>query len=175
MSAEEKKKTADQMSKMADQMKKNAKSPEDMAKEAANKLAASAKSVGLAQAARTSGVTMITTGPISPRSPRAIQGYLLTDNTALQDLGKAATKLLEQASQEDPHPSTEFELPRCGALLCMYGERLSPADVANLERLLSACTFTHVLHLAAQVHKAIHIFLRRMFCVFLWKILCIPL
>ena len=83
----------------------------EMAKEAATKLAASAKTAGLAQAARTAGVTMITTGPISPRSPRAIQGYLLTDNTALQDLGKAATKLLEQASQEDPHPSTEFELP----------------------------------------------------------------
>jgi hypothetical protein len=83
----------------------------ELAKAAADKLAASARTLGLAQASRTAGVTMITTGPFSPRSPRAIQGYLLTDQTALQDLGKAATKLLEQASQADPHPSTSFELP----------------------------------------------------------------
>jgi hypothetical protein len=83
----------------------------EMARAAAAKLAESAKTLGLAQASRTAGVTMITTGPFSPRSPRAIQGYLLTDMTALQALGKAATKLLEQASQADPHPSIQFELP----------------------------------------------------------------
>ena len=83
----------------------------EMARAAAAKLAESAKTLGLAQASRTAGVTMITTGPFSPRSPRAIQGYLLTDMTALQSLGKAATKLLEQASQADPHPSIQFDLP----------------------------------------------------------------
>jgi hypothetical protein len=83
----------------------------ELAKQAAAGLAASAKSLGLAQASRTAGLTIVTTGPFSPRSPRNIQGYLLTDATALQDLGKAAHKLLEQASVDDKHPSVEFELP----------------------------------------------------------------
>jgi hypothetical protein len=83
----------------------------EQAKQAATKLAASAKTLGLAQASRTAGVPMITTGLFSPGSSRAIQGYQLTDMTALHDLGQAARKLLEQASQEDAHPSTQFELP----------------------------------------------------------------
>jgi hypothetical protein len=83
----------------------------ELARQAATKLAESAKANGLAQASRTAGLAMLATGPISPRSPRNIAGYPLTDPAAQQDLGQAARKLLQMSSQADPHPSTLFELP----------------------------------------------------------------
>lgn len=83
----------------------------ELAKQAAQKLADSAKSAGLAQAARTAGLQVISTGQFSPRNPRMIPGYTLTDAAAQQDLGQAAQKLLKDASQADPHPASLVELP----------------------------------------------------------------
>jgi hypothetical protein len=95
----------------------------ELAKQAGTKLADSAKANGLSQAARTAGVTVLLTGQFSPRNPRNITGYPLTDSVAEQDLGQAARKLLEQATQSDPHPSMMFEMPTI--------QRVAVADLAS--------------------------------------------
>jgi len=84
----------------------------DLAKQAAQKLLVSAKTLGLAQATRTSGQTVISTGQFSPRvGARMIPNYPLTDSAAQADLGAAAQKLLAGATSADPRPDALAELP----------------------------------------------------------------
>jgi hypothetical protein len=84
----------------------------DLAKQAAQKLFDSAKTLGLAQATRTGGQKVITTGQFSPRvGARMIPNYPLTDSTAQADLGAAAQKLLAEATSADPRPDALAELP----------------------------------------------------------------
>ena len=84
----------------------------DLAKQAAQKLLDSAKTLGLAQATRTGGQKVITTGQFSPRiGAGMIPNYPLTDSTAQADLGTAAQKLLAGATSADPHPDALAELP----------------------------------------------------------------
>ena len=83
----------------------------DLARQAAQKLLDSSKSVGLSQAARTSSLQLVTTGEFAPNTARSIPNYPLTDTTAREDLGKGAQKLLEQASESDKHPEGLIELP----------------------------------------------------------------
>jgi len=83
----------------------------DQARKAAQTLLDAAKSIGLAQAARTASVNLFSTGLFAPRSSQPIPGYLLTDRAAERQFREAAQKLLEQATPADKHPETLAELP----------------------------------------------------------------
>ena len=84
----------------------------ELAKQSAQKLLDSAKSVGLSQAARTDGQSILSVGPFAPdaRTP-SIPGFALTDPAAQQDLVRAAKALLQQATPADKHPESLIELP----------------------------------------------------------------
>lgn len=83
----------------------------ELAKQAAQKLLDSARSIGLAQASRGIGAQMIATDKFAPRSGNAIPGYALTDTAAQINLDQASGKLLGQATPSDQHPVTQVELP----------------------------------------------------------------
>jgi hypothetical protein len=83
----------------------------ELAKQAAQKIFQSAKTLGLNQVAQTAGVPVVSTGQFAPRSGRPIPSYPLTDSAAQTKLDDAAQKLLEQATPDDPRPDTLVELP----------------------------------------------------------------
>jgi hypothetical protein len=83
----------------------------ELAKQAAQKLADSAKSIGLAQAARGIGAQVVTTDKFAPRSGSPIPGYPLTDTAAQMNLDQASGKLLAQATPSEQHPAMLVELP----------------------------------------------------------------
>jgi hypothetical protein len=83
----------------------------DMAKQSATKLLASAKSVGLSQAASTAGLDIRTTGFFQPSRGGPIPGYPLEDATALRQLNSGTADLLKQATPADPKPDKLIELP----------------------------------------------------------------
>lgn len=108
----------------------------ELAKQAAQKLLDASKSVGLAQAARTGSLRMITTGDFSPSGSRPIPNYPLTDTAARQDFGQGAQKLLDQLSESDKHPEGLIELPTVQRALVaeLAGAQLAfPEWLAQLE------------------------------------------
>lgn len=83
----------------------------DQAKEAAEKTFASAKAVGLSQAARTAGQTVTATPLFPPQHAQDIPGYRLPNPGAAQELLAAASDLVSQATPSDKHPDKLVELP----------------------------------------------------------------
>lgn len=79
--------------------------------QAAQKALASAKSVGLSQAARTNGQTLISTQLFSPRQDREVPGYPLPDPAASEAVLKGASDLLAHATPADKRPDTLVPLP----------------------------------------------------------------
>jgi len=83
----------------------------DQAMQAAQKAFASAKSVGLAQAARTAGQSVMETPLFSPTQVQEIPGYPLPNPPAQQAVIKAAADLLMAATPSDTHPDVLVPLP----------------------------------------------------------------
>ena len=83
----------------------------DQAMQAAQKALASAKSVGLSQAARTNGQILISTPLFSPRQDREVPEYPLPDPAASEALLKGASDLLAQATPADKRPDALVPLP----------------------------------------------------------------
>jgi hypothetical protein len=83
----------------------------DQAMQAAEKAFTSAKSVGLAQAARTAAQPVITTPLFPPRQVQDIPGYPLANPEAEQAVAKAAADLLAQATPTDKQPDSLVPLP----------------------------------------------------------------
>jgi hypothetical protein len=83
----------------------------DQAMQAAQKALASAKSVGISQAARTAGLQVVSTPLFQPGQAQEIPGYPLSNPAAQQVVAKAADDLLTQASPSDKQPDTLVPLP----------------------------------------------------------------
>lgn len=83
----------------------------DQAMQAAQKALASAKVVGLSQAARTLGQTTIATPLFPPKRAEEIPGYPLANPAAEQALARATGDLLTQANPADPRPDALVPLP----------------------------------------------------------------
>ena len=125
----------------------------ELAKQAAQKLLGSAKSLGLSQATRTGGQTIISTGQFSPRvGSRPIPNYPLMDSTAQADLGAAAQKLLAESNSADQHPDGLAELPsiRRALVIELAGAQLpfeiplwqAQAETVQQQRLLAVQSLT---------------------------------
>lgn len=83
----------------------------DQAMEAAQKAYASAKTVGISQAARNAGLQPISTPLFQPTRAQEIPGYPLGNPAAQQMALKAASDLLAQATPSDKHPDSLVPLP----------------------------------------------------------------
>lgn len=83
----------------------------DQAMQAAEKAFTSAKTVGLAQAARTAAQPVITTPLFPPRQVQEIPGYPLANPQAEQAVAKATADLLAQATPSDKQPASLVPLP----------------------------------------------------------------
>lgn len=83
----------------------------ELAKKDAKKTYDSARSVGLAQAARTIGQNVTSTPLFPPRGVQQVPGYPPLDPASARELLAASESLIRAATSSDPHPDTLVELP----------------------------------------------------------------
>jgi hypothetical protein len=81
------------------------------AKQAAQKIVESARTLGLSQAARLANQRVTSTPLFSPQQESEIPGYPLQNSSAARELLDAVGELPRIASPSDPHPDKLIELP----------------------------------------------------------------